>query len=371
MDNLIAAVAALVIGLLAGLALLLGLRRGARTAPALAELTGRLSQLADSQAAQQAALAAQMQAQERALAKSLEERLADFGTRVGGRLQEQTVLSTQSMSELKERLAVIDAAQKNITELSSQVVDLQNLLSNKQAQGAFGQIQMEDLVRDMLPPTAYSFQATLRDGRRVDCLLNLPNPPGPIGLDAKFPLDSYRALREARDETARIQAQRAFDAAVRRHARDIAERYIVAGETAESALMFLPSEAIYAELHANFKAVVEESFRRRVWIVSPTTLMALLTTVRAVFRDVQMREQAGRIQSEVRAILDDVTRLDERVEKLQRHFGQVVADVQQVRISTTKIADRARNIDAVRLEAEPAAGELAAERPSASPGTEN
>jgi DNA recombination protein RmuC len=337
------------------LAIVLALRRpraeliAAPLTQAVAELQGRLAQMADSQAATQSALAERLQTQERALSRNIEERLADLGKRVGDRLQEQTAAATKSLTDLRERLAVIDAAQQNITALSSQVVGLQDILANKQARGAFGEIQMQDLVQGALPPSAYSFQATLKDGGRVDCLLNLPNPPGPIALDAKFPLESYRALREAKDEPALVQARRQFSVALRSHVRAIAEKYIKAGETADSALMFLPSEAIYAELHANFPNIVEESFRYRVWIVSPTTLMATLTTVRAVLKDVRLREQAHLIQGELRALLDDVGRLDERVGKLQKHFEQANEDVRQIRISTEKVGRRAERVGELEL----------------------
>jgi DNA recombination protein RmuC len=332
-------------------------------AQAVAELQGRLAQMSESQTAAQAALAERLQGQERVLSRNLEERLADFGRRVGDRLQEQTTQASQSLSDLRERLAVIDAAQKNITALSSQVVGLQEILANKQARGAFGEIQMQDLVQATLPPSAYSFQATLDGGARVDCLLLLPNPPGPIALDAKFPLESYRALREARDDAGAAQARRQFAAALRTHVRSIADKYIVAGETADSALMFLPSEAVYAELHANFPGLVEESFRARVWIVSPTTLMATLTTVRAILKDVRLREQAHLIHAELRRLMDDVARLDERSGKLQRHFAQAAEDVRQLRVSAEKVGKRAEHIEELQigdgggmapLEAEPA-----------------
>jgi DNA recombination protein RmuC len=337
------------------LAVVLALRRpraeliAAPLTQAVGELQGRLAQMADSQAATQAALAERLQAQERVLSRNLEERLSEFGQRVGDRLQEQTVAATKSLTDLRERLAVIDAAQQNITALSSQVVGLQDILANKQARGAFGEIQMQDLVQGALPPSAYSFQATLKDGGRVDCLLHLPNPPGPIALDAKFPLESYRALREAKGEPALVQARRQFSVALRNHVRTIAEKYIRAGETADSALMFLPSEAVYAELHANFPNLVEESFRYRVWIVSPTTLMATLTTVRAVLKDVRLREQAHLIQGELRALLEDVARLDDRTAKLQKHFEQANEDVRQIRISTEKVGRRAERVGELEL----------------------
>ncbi|MBX6323385.1 MAG: DNA recombination protein RmuC [Rhodospirillaceae bacterium] len=341
-------------------------RQAAGLLAAVDELKGRVSQLADSQAAQQAALAERLQSQERALAQAVEQRLSQFGQQVGDRLHQSAAQTTQSLGELKERLAVIDAARKNITELSSQVVGLQELLSNKQARGAFGEVQLQDLVQSALPPGTYAFQAQCGGGR-VDCLLHLPNPPGPIAIDAKFPLESYHALRQAADEAALVQARRAFAAAMRTHIRDIAQKYIVPGETAESALLFLPSEAVYAELHANFRNVVEDSFRSRVWIVSPTTLMATLITVRAVLKDVRMREQAGLIQHEVRRMLEDVRRLNERVEKLQRHFDQAVEDVRQVRISSQKVIDLGERIEEAQMAGvEPAQAEL--DRALAGPG---
>ncbi len=313
------------------------------------DLAGRLKQISEISAAQQAALADRLQAQERQLARTLEERLADLSKRVGDSLEKSTAQAHKTMSEVRERLAVIDAAQKNIAELSGQVVSLQEVLSNRQARGAFGEIQLNDLVTSILPPSAYEFQATLGGGLRVDCLLRLPNPPGPIAIDAKFPLESYRALREAEDDAARTAAKRAFRAAIIKHINDIAGKYIVPGETAESALMFLPSEAVYAELHANFVDVVERSYKARVWIVSPTTLMATLHTVRAVLKDVRMREQAGVIQTQVLALLKDVTRLDERVAKLQRHHEQAGEDLRQIRISTDKIVRKGEKIEEIQI----------------------
>jgi DNA recombination protein RmuC len=200
-------------------------------------------------------------------------------------------------------------------------------------------------------------------------------PPGPIAVDAKFPLESYAALRAAADETRRIQAGRAFAADVLRHVKDIEEKYIVPGETADSALLFLPSEAVYAELHANFRNVVEESYRRKVWIVSPTTLWATLHTIRAVLKDVRLREQAGVIQAELRALTADVDRLDERVSKLQRHFEQAQEDVRQIRVSTDKVTRRAETIDERLLETAGAAAAArggegkTAEQSPAFPGT--
>jgi DNA recombination protein RmuC len=257
--------------------------------------------------------------------------------------------TNENLTQLRERLARIDAAQANITELSSRVVSLQDILSNKQARGAFGEVQLRDIVADALPASTFEFQCTLGNGRRADCIVRLPNPPGSIVIDSKFPLESFRALREATDDAARTLAARAFSADVLKHVRDIADKYIVPGETAESALMFLPSEAVYAELHTNFIEVMQRSYRERVWIVSPTTLWAMLTTLRAVLKDVHMREQAGLIQKEVRALLEDVRRLDDRTAKLQTHFNQAVEDVRQVRISTEKVSKGAEKIENVEL----------------------
>ncbi len=315
-----------------------------------AELTGRLSQIAEQSASAQSQLAERLQAQERQISKSLEERLSAVSSKVHETLEKNAHQTANTMSDLRTRLAMIDEARKTIAELSTEVVGLQDILSNKQSRGAFGEVQLMDIVTGILPPSAYEFQATLAGGRRPDCLLKLPNPPGPIVIDAKFPLESYRALTAAKDEAARIQAARTFTKDVSVHVANIAERYIVPGETAESALMFLPSEAVYAELHARFPNVVEESYRRRVWIVSPTTLMATLNTVRAVLKDVHMREQAGVIQSELLHLLKDVERLDQRVEKLQNHFSQADRDIRDIRISTDKVKRRGEKIDGLQFD---------------------
>lgn len=348
----IVVIALAVVLVAAAIAAVVLLRRGPaerRLSAQQAELTGRLAQMAETQAAAQSQVA-----------RTLDERLADVAKRVGDALAEQTNRNQSALGDLKERLAVIDAAQQNITKLSSQVVGLQDILSNKQARGAFGEIQLSDLVREQLPPSAYEFQATLSTKRRVDCLLKLPNPPGAIAIDAKFPLESYHALRQAGDDRQRILARRAFGADVMKHVRDISQRYIIPGETAESALMFVPSEAVYAELHAELPEIVQQSYRARVWIVSPTTLMAVLTTIRAVMKDVEMREQASFIQIEVQKMLQDVTRLDERVGKLQQHFEQATEDMRKIRVSTEKVGKRAERIENIRLgEDEIPAGEPA------------
>ncbi len=329
--------------LVTGLIVLL-LRKPQNTSNHQVELIGRLAQMADANASQQAQLSERLQAQERALSKTLEDRLTALSKRVNDNLQESSTKTGETMTKLQERLAVIDAAQKNITELSSQVVGLQDILSNKQARGAFGEIQLQDLVRSALPPSSFEFQSTLKNNRRADCLIHLPNPPGAIVIDAKFPLESYRALLEAKDELGRTVASRRFTLDVGKHINDIAERYIIPGETAESALMFLPSEAVYAELHANFTKIVELSYSKKVWIVSPTTLMATLNTVRAILKDAKMQEQAGLIQTEVLKMLKDLARLDQRVDNLEKHFGQAEKDLKEIRTSTEKVSKSGERI---------------------------
>ena len=288
--------------------------------------------------------------------RSLREQEQALSKAIGERLDRTEKTTGQIVTDLRERLVRIDEAQKKIGDLSTQVVSLQEVLSNKQARGAFGEVQLNDLVQNALPPQAYEFQYTLSTGSRADCLLKLPNPPGSIAIDAKFPLESYSALRAvpAGDAPALLVAQRAFQQAIRKHIGDIRDRYIVSGETAESALMFLPSEAVYAELHANFTGLVEESYRARVWIVSPTTMMATLNTVRAVLKDVRMREQAGEIQKTVGLLMEDVKRLGDRVDRLKTHFGQTEKDLREIDISADRITKRGQRILDVDLGEEPA-----------------
>ena len=285
------------------------------------------------------------EATQSALTGTVSDRLEAVQSQLGDGLKN----SDRTIGELRERLAVMDAAQKNLTELSQKVVGLQDILSNKQARGAFGEVQLRDIVESLLPPSSFDFQVTLTNGKRADCVIRLPNPPGPIAVDAKFPLESYKALHAAENESQRVAASRAFSKDVTKHINDIAEKYILPGETAESALMFLPSEAVFAELHANFPNVLEQSYRARVYIVSPTTMMATLNTVRAVLLDVRMREQAGVIQVEVQKMLEDVQRLDDRVGKLQKHFNAVTSDINQITTSTGKITNRGETILEVEM----------------------
>ncbi len=320
-----------------------------RLAENQAELAGRLAQFAEQASRGQSSVNERLQAQERAITKTLDARLADVSRRVGESLHRQSTQTESTMGDLKERLAAINVAQDRITQLSEQVVTLQDVLTNKQARGGFGETQLEDQVKGALPPNAYAFQAQLSNNMRVDCLLTLPNPPGSIAVDSKFPLESFHQIRATPDGDDRTKARKAFGRDVLRHVHSIAEKYIIPGETADCALMFLPSEAVYAELHAELPDVVEKSHHARVYIVSPTTLMALLNTIRAVLKDTEMREQAGLIQREVRLMSEDVGRLDDRVGKLQRHFGQASDDIRNIRISTEKVVKRAEKIESVEL----------------------
>lgn len=356
--------------LLAGAGLLIAaaivfavLRKNPGDNSAQAALIGAVEAMSLAQAEQAGRLAAMSEAQARAQAdmrQTLEQRLDGVTKRLGDGLATHTEKTGKTMAELHERLGLIDAAQKNLSELSENVVGLQQILDNKQRRGAFGELRLEELVRDSLPPDAYEFQATLSNGRRADCLLKLPNPPGAIAVDSKFPLESYRALDDAGDDALRERNRRAFGTAVLAHVRHIAERYIVPGETAESAFMFVPSEAVYAELHARLPEVVEKSYRTRVLIVSPTTVMALLNTMRAVLKDARMREQAGVIQTEVQAMQRDIELLDERVGKLKTHFGQANTDIDNIFKSTTRITRRAERIEDIQLSADSPAAELPA-----------
>jgi DNA recombination protein RmuC len=271
--------------------------------------------------------------------------LADMQEKLNASVHGSSVKTTKSLTELQERLATIDKAQANIEKLSGDVLGLQDILSNKQTRGAFGEIQLNDIVSKALPSDAYTFQATLTNGKRADCLIHLPNPPGPIVVDSKFPLEAYEALRNADSKAEREVAGRAMRTAVRAHIKAISEKYIIEGETADGALMFLPSEAVYAELHANFPEVVREGFTARVWIVSPTTCMATLNTMRAVLKDARMREQAGAIRKELGLLYSDVDRLGTRVENLDRHFGQAAKDLSDIKISADKAGRRAKRLD--------------------------
>jgi DNA recombination protein RmuC len=280
-----------------------------------------------------------------AMLQVMEQRLAEVQRQMTEALHGTSTRTARSLGELQTRLETIDKAQANIEKLSGNVLSLQDILSNKQTRGAFGEIQLHDIVQKALPRDAYTMQATLSNGKRADCLIHLPNPPGPIVIDAKFPLEAYEAIRRADTPRGVQEAAQQMRVAVRAHIRAISEKYIVEGETADGALMFLPSEAVYAELHANFPELVREGFGVKVWIVSPTTCMATLNTMRAVLKDARMREQAGAIRKELALLYADVDRLGVRVESLDRHFGQAAKDIEDIKVSSEKAGKRARRLD--------------------------
>jgi DNA recombination protein RmuC len=320
--------------------------RGERArAEAIAQMT-QLAEAAKGLSQAQAELGGKMQM----VQSMVNERLEGLGKRLGDGLTEQTEKTGKTLQTLNERLAVIDAAQKNLTDLSRNVVDLQAILGNKQARGAFGQVQLETLVKDTLPTANFAFEETLSNGTRVDCLIRLPNPPGSIGIDSKFPLEAYRALMDAESAEHVVKARRVLISDVQKHSKAISEKYIIPGETADWAVMFLPSEAIYCEIHANFPEIIDDAQRRKVAIVSPTSLWATLHTVRAILKDARMREQTDLIQKEVGMMLKDVGLLDKRVGNLQRHFDQTTEDLREIRVSSERITKRGEKIQDASLE---------------------
>ncbi len=306
-----------------------------------ASLQGRLSQFAEDAAKRDSNMR-----------DSLENRLSQVSDRVGKSILESQERNSQNLKHLHERLALIDRAQKNIETLSGEVSGLQSLLANKQSRGAFGEQQMQDLISDFLPPNSFTFQATLSNSKRVDALIHLPNDQGQVAVDSKFPLESWRRLSAAENSMEAQDAGRDFIRDVKTHMNSIASKYLIQGETHDVALLFLPSEAIYAELHANYPQVIDESFKKRVMIVSPTTFMATLHTMRAVMRDAAMRKQAHIIQKEVHLMAKDVALLDDRVAKLQQHHTQSLEDIRKIRISTEKITKRADRIEDLDVEEE-------------------
>ena len=299
------------------------------------QLQGGLSQVTEAQAN------AQMRMME-----VVNQRLETVSARMGESLTSSATRTARSLGDLQQRLEAIDKAQTKIEKLSGDVLSLQDILSNKQTRGAFGEIQLQEIVAHALPPDAYAFQATLSNGKRADCLIHLPNPPGPIVIDSKFPLEAYEKLRAAETEDALKRAARELRLALATHIQHIAERYIIEGETADSALLFLPSEAVYAELHAHFADVVRAGFEARVWIVSPTTAMAVLNTMRGVMKDARMRKEASRIRRELGLLTKDMARLTERVGNLDRHFTQAAGDIEQIKISAQKAGQRAGRLEA-------------------------
>ena len=291
------------------------------------------------------------------LVRGLSERMDGLGHKLGQSMAETTRSTHENLSRLAERLAVIDKAQQTITTLSTQVVELQHILANKQTRGAFGEARMQAIVQDGLPPNAYVFQATLSNGTRPDCLVLFPNDAPSLVIDAKFPLEAWNAIRAAETPEAAKAAETRFRRDTQKHIQDIAERYHIAGETHDTAFMFVPSESIFADIHERFEDIVQRAHRARVVIVSPSLLMLSVQVVMSLLRDVQMREQAHVIQHEVIRMIEDVARLDDRVQRLKTHFTQASKDIEQIEISSAKITKRGADIQSVEIEAPEAAAE--------------
>jgi DNA recombination protein RmuC len=348
-ETLVLVLTVLVVLLFGGVAALawLLLRRpqaGARD-PALGELARLQAETAGRMQAMGEALAGR-QAE---LARVLSERLDSVSTRVGASLETNTQQTVDRLQNLHERLAVIDNAQKNLSELSSNVTSLRDVLANKQSRGAFGQASMEAIVQDRLPKGFYEFQYTLTNHTRPDCVVFLPDKR-PLVIDAKFPLEAVTALRDAGSEEERKVAAQRIRQDVAKHVADIAGKYLIPGETQDTALMFVPSESIYAELHDGFDDVVQKAYRARVVIVSPSLLMLAIQVMQQILKDARMREAADQIRTEVGRMMEDLARLRERVLKLQQHHGQAGEDLRQIVISSEKIEKRAAKIEELEFD---------------------
>jgi DNA recombination protein RmuC len=307
---------------------------------AQAEMQGRLGAVAEVFGARQAELT-----------QSIGQRLDAMTGRIGQTMTEQTRSTHESLAKLQERLAVIDTAQGNIQSLAGQVVQLQAILSNKQTRGAFGQSRMEAIVADGLPHGAYEFQATLSNGNRPDCVVRMPNDAPSLVIDAKFPLEAWNAIRAAADSGSEAQkyAAQAFRRDLEVHIKAISEKYLINGETQDTAFLFVPSESIFAEIHENFESIVHRAHRARIVIVSPSLLMLSIQVIQAILKDASMREQAHLIQGEVIRLMEDVSRLDDRVRKLQTHFGQASKDIDDILVSSSKVTKRGQKIEALEF----------------------
>ena len=283
----------------------------------------------------------------------LQKRLGDISGQVEQRLNKGFEKTTKTFADVMERLVLIDAAQKRIDELSSNVVSLQEVLTDKRSRGAFGEVQMAGLIRNVMPEGSYALQHTLSNGTRVDCMMFLPDPTGHISIDSKFPLNSFQKMmdNEASDAD-RLKAEKQFRLDIKKHIKDIADKYIIKDETADGAIMFIPAEAVFAEIHAHQPKLVEEAQRVRVWMVSPTTLMAVLTTARAVLKDSATRKQVHVIQQHLVSLAKDFDRFRQRMNNLSKHIQQASNDVKEVHISATKISSRFEKIEQVEIKKE-------------------
>lgn len=285
------------------------------------------------------------------LTNTTDHRLKEINQQVEKRLTDGFEKTNQTFGDVIKRLALIDAAQRKITELSTNVVSLQEILTDKRSRGAFGEVQLSALIRNVMPESNFSLQHTLSNGKRADCILFLPEPSGNITIDAKFPLENFKILIDSNSsEIEKKNAEQQFKIDIRKHIQDISEKYIIAGETADGAIMFIPAEAVFAEIHARYYDLVETAHRAKVWIVSPTTMMAILTTARAVLKDAATRQQLHIIQKHLNLLANDFERFQKRMDNLARHIEQAHTDVNEVHTSAKKITQRFGQIEKVELE---------------------
>ena len=334
-------------------------RRGAELAMAQAiradELEERLSDMLRAQSESTGRVDAMAQAlagRQAEMARAVNERLDSVTHRVGQSMEQTTRNTMDSLRKLHERLGIIDNAHKNLTDLTTQVTTLRDVLANKQSRGAFGQARMEAIVQDGMPKGSYEFQFTLSNNKRPDCVVLLPDQR-PLCIDAKFPLEAMTALHDARsDEERRVAAQR-LRSDIMKHVADIAEKYLITGETQDTALMFVPSESVYAEIHDGFDDIIQKAYRARVVLVSPSLLMLAIQVMQQILKDARIRDAADQIRNEVMHLGDDLTRLRDRVLKLQKHFGDVNEDVRQILISADKIEKRAGRIEELDFSKDP------------------
>jgi DNA recombination protein RmuC len=284
-----------------------------------------------------------------ALSKTVDGRLELIGGKVNERLDEGFKKTNETFVSVMTRLATIDEAQKKIDGLTTNMVSLQELLGDKRSRGAFGEVQLEALVRNIMPPQSYEMQYSLPNGTRADCVLKLPEPTGMVAVDSKFPLENYHRMFGAESPAERLVAEKQFKADIKKHVDDIASKYIIPEVTSDGAVMFIPAEAVFAEIHAHHPEVVDYAMQRRVWIVSPTTLMAVLNTARAVMKDVETRKQVHIIKDELGKLGKEFGRFDERMKKLADHIRQAHEDAQEVRTTSQKISKRFTSIEQVDL----------------------
>src|SRR5499433_547240 len=334
-------------------------RRGAELAMAHAiradELEERLSDIVRAQSEQTGrtdAMAQALAGRQAEMARAVNDRLDSVTHRVGQSMEQTTRNTMDSLRKLHERLGIIDNAHKNLTDLTTQVTTLRDVLANKQSRGAFGQARMEAIVQDGMPKGSYEFQFTLSNNKRPDCVVFLPDQR-PLCIDAKFPLEAMTALHDARSDEERRSAAQRLRSDIMKHVGDIAEKYLIAGETQDTALMFVPSESVYAEIHDSFDDVIQKAYRARVVLVSPSLLMLAIQVMQQILRDARMRDAADQIRTEVLTLGDDLNRLRDRVLKLQKHFSDVNEDVRQILISADKIEKRAGRIEELDFSKDP------------------